>query len=90
MYGGALYLQQPYVHISRTRFENNDASVGHDIYVQSSSCFTGNEYGSLDSFVCSTTLDNGRLYCGNSNENKLQDCLGVVRFFFFFFFIYLF
>jgi predicted outer membrane repeat protein len=76
-YGGALYLgpDTPYIYISRTRFENNDASTyGDDIYVFVSLCFNLSESGSLASSVCSTTPSGDRLNCGNTSQ-LLSNCL---------------
>jgi hypothetical protein len=65
-YGGALYLYQntPYIYLSRTRFENNDADFGDDILVNTFPCFNLAKSGSLDSSVCSTTPLGNRVYCG--------------------------
>jgi hypothetical protein len=74
VFGGALYLKNPYIYIRRTRFESNSASTnGWDIYVGNTSCF--NVSGTLASSVCSTTTpSDNRVYCSNKNEvSKLQN-----------------
>jgi hypothetical protein len=79
-YGGALCLgfDTLYINIRYTRFENNSAKYGNDIYVNtSSSCFNlaTKGSGSLDSSVCSTTPHADRLNCGGDTSQSLSDCL---------------
>jgi hypothetical protein len=75
--GGALYLESntPFIYISRTRFENNSAFYGDDIYVSNSFCFNNAEggSGSLDSSVCSITPLDDRLNCGGADTGQLQN-----------------
>jgi hypothetical protein len=75
-YGGALYLQlnTPYIYISRTRFENNDADLGDDIYVHTLPCFNLAMSGSLDSSVCSTTPLGDRVSCGSDKSQLQNNC----------------
>jgi hypothetical protein len=63
--GGALELYGiPYIYITHTRFENNSATVGKDIYVYTSdSCFNKNLAGTLAFSVCSTTPASDRVFC---------------------------
>jgi hypothetical protein len=73
--GGAFYLYEntPYISISRTRFENNDADVyGDDIFVNTSPCFNLAKSGSLDS-VCSTTPLGNRVNCSGDVTSQLQN-----------------
>jgi hypothetical protein len=64
-YVGALFLFSiPYIYISHTRFENNDAYAnGDDIFVIASPCFNKAMNDTLDSSVCSTTPLGDRVYC---------------------------
>jgi hypothetical protein len=74
-HGGALFLNPhtPYIYISRTRFENNDADGdGDDIRVPTSPCFNLAKSGSLDSSVCSTTPLGDRVNC-SGDTSQLQN-----------------
>jgi hypothetical protein len=75
-YGGALCLESiPYIYISHTRFENNDAdSYGDDIYVLTSPCFNLAKSGSLDSSVCSTTPLGNRVNCSGDTSQLQNNC----------------
>jgi hypothetical protein len=90
--GGALFFdwRSPYVYISYTRFENNKANYGDDIYVLTSSCFNKNVDGSIASSVCSTTPLGDRVNCSGDLSQLQNTCsedvivCDVFLFFFFF------
>jgi hypothetical protein len=76
--GGALYIESscPYILITNTRFEDNSAGSGDDIYADSSACFLGTSGGdhSLDG-TCSTTTGGDRVRCNNTARGYLlNDC----------------
>jgi hypothetical protein len=54
--GGVLFLEEniPYIFLTHTRFENNDANDGDDICAYTLPCFNDVKSGSFDSSVCST------------------------------------
>jgi hypothetical protein len=73
--GGALYLENPYVYIIRTRFENNEADIyGNDIYVGSSPCFNKKLNKTLSSSVCSTTPLGNRVNCSGDVSQLQNTC----------------
>jgi hypothetical protein len=75
-YGGALYLYGiPYIYITHTRFENNSATNGKDIYVYGSgSCFNKNLAGTLAFSVCSTTPTYDRVNCDKDISQLQNTC----------------
>jgi hypothetical protein len=72
-YGGAILLEFiSYIHITNTRFENNKATYGDDIYVwEFSPCFNKILSGTLASSVCSTTPLGDRVSCNKSDKSQL-------------------
>jgi hypothetical protein len=77
-FGGALSLQidSPYILITSTRFEDNNATFGDDIYVNIRLCSLGASggEGSLDG-TCSTTQGGERVRCLSITMGYLlNDC----------------
>jgi hypothetical protein len=81
-----------YIHITRTRFEDNSAINGSDISAPLSYCFNKMRPGTLSSSTCSSsTPEDERLYCNDNFDNtQLQnncstDIVYIYLFIFFFF-----